>query len=159
MRTSSKVMWMLSVVMIGATASAQVGRNLRESPVGSAPQNRMERQTQPIQGEYFALFQSVEMGLQAGNAGMVSRHFSPQVYISVPNGERGYYSSSQAHYILQQYLGGRPIQSLRLQPGGTSEPTPFASGQGRLEARGTVQVYVALTKIGNQWMVSQLTIY
>lgn len=157
-------LWMLLVMIVVTTAFAQGRRGTRTLPPStSEPQKFIERKTQQINPqEYAEIFRSVERGINEGNVGAFSRYFSPQFYISLPNGESGYYSGNQAYYIIQNYLSGRRIQSFTLNYSGSPDSAPYATGQGRSEVRGSVeniQVYVALSKIGNQWVVTQLTIY
>jgi hypothetical protein len=165
------VTWIVLLALVASTAFAQSRRGIKtqriQEPRTSEPQQFIERQqVNPADGvnpqEYVEIFRSVERGFNDGNVGTISQHFSPQVYVSLPNGEKGYYSVNQASIILQNYLSGRRIQSLSLQQSGGSETAPYASGQGRSEVRGTVeniQVYVSLSKVSNQWMITQLAIY
>lgn len=149
------------IVFVDVVTVAQM-RSGRTIPRGSE-QPLLERQSSQIkQQEYMEIFRSIESGFNANNAAAISRHFSPQVFVNLPNGQSGYYSGNQSHYILQNYLSGRRIQSFSLQQSGGSDTAPSASGQGRAEVRGSVekiQVYVSLSRIGDRWMVTQLSIY
>lgn len=158
------VIWTVLLTVVAASTFAQGRRGSRKiSPRTSQPQQLIERQDQQIKSqEYAEIFRSVERGMNSSNVGMFSGHFAPQVYVSLPNGEKGYFSGNQAHYIVQNYLLGRRIQSFALNYSGTPDTAPYATGQGRSEARGSVEnirAYVSLSRLNNQWVVTQLTIY
>jgi hypothetical protein len=133
-------------------------------PTHAQTQNRLDRRQQrvEVQKEYSDIFALVERGLSEANVGVFSRYFSHQVYVSLPSGERGYFSSNQAHAILQNYVGSRQSQSVRFTTFGEAENIPYATGPGRFVTRSgveTVQIYVALARIGEQWMLSHVSIY
>lgn len=109
-----------------------------------------------------AIFDAVQRGIAEGSVAAFSRYVGPQIYMSLRGAESGYYSANQAFYILQNYLGSRRPQSFRFTTYGTSEIAPYATGPGRFDARGSVesvQVYIALTKIKDRWVISQINIY
>lgn len=150
------------IVLVDSVCFAQV-RRTRPTPRGDERQLLIEREAVQVQPrEYAEIFRTVERGFNENNAAAISQHFSHQVFISLPNVQSGYYSGNQSYYILQNYLGGRRIQSLTLQQYAGTDAAPYASGKGRAEVRGSVEnihVYVSLSKIGDRWMVTQLTIY
>lgn len=130
----------------------------------ASSQNLLDRRSQKrdIRQDYAEVFRSVERGLLEGNVGTFSRYLGSQIYLNLPGGEGGYYSANQGFYVLQNYLGGRTPQSFRFTTYGELENTPYATGPGRFTTKTgveTVQVYVALSKAGNQWVVSQINIY
>jgi hypothetical protein len=150
------------IILVDSVSFAQV-RRTRPTPRGDERQWLIDRDAVQVQpGEYAEVFRAIERGFNENNAAAISQYFSHHVFISLPNGQSGYYSGNQSYYILQNYLSGRRIQSLTLQQYGGSDTAPYASGKGRAEARGSVeniQVYVSLSKIGDRWMVTQFTIY
>ena len=128
-----------------------------------ATQSLIERRQQEIESsEYAEIFHSVQRGIAEGDVRAFSSSFGPQVYVSLPSGESGYYSANQAYYILQNYFGSRRPQSFRFSTYGESDSTPYATGPGRFEARGnieTVQIYASLSKLNNRWVLSHVSIY
>jgi len=127
-------------------------------------QNLLDRKTQNVQvrQECAEIFRAVERGLVEGTVSVFSKYLGSQVYLNLPGDDGGYYSANQGYYVLQNYLGGRTPQSFRFTTYGELENTPYATGPGRFVTRAgveTVQVYVALSKPDNQWVVSQINIY
>jgi len=127
-------------------------------------QNLLDRKTQKVvsQQDYAEIFRSVEKGFLEGNVGTFSKYFASQVFVNLPGGDGGSYSANQAYYILQNYFGGRRPQSFHFSTYGELENIPYATGPGRFFTKNsveTVQVYVALSLISNQWVVSQINIY
>lgn len=49
-------------------------------------------------------FEDIIYGLSNGSTNNISRYFSSQVYISLKSGERGYYSSNQAYYLIDNFF-------------------------------------------------------
>ncbi len=129
----------------------------------NSTQTLIERKGQEAGPSAYAdIFRSVQHGITEGNVKAFSQHFGPQVFVSLPSGENGYYSANQAYSILQNYLGSRRLQSFRFSTYGESETAPYATGPGRFEARGnieTVQVYASLSALNGRWMLSQVSIY
>lgn len=132
-------------------------------PSPSEPQQLIERRTAEIGSpDQASVFRAFQQGFLAGDAASFSSYFAPQVYISLRSSESGYFSASQAYYVLQNYFVSHRIHSLAFTTYGESEIAPYATGPGRLEMRGgieQVQVYVSLTRTGTRWMISQINIY
>jgi len=108
------------------------------------------------------VFSSVQQGLSGGNVGSFSQHFAAQVYINLRGGESGYYSKSQAYYLLENYLKTRRITNLNFSTLGESELNPYATGSAVFNYRGTreyAQVYVSLSQAGERWVIAQINIY
>jgi hypothetical protein len=87
---------------------------------------------------------------------------APQVYVNLRGGESGYYSASQAHYVLESYLRERKLLNLNFSTIGESEAHPYATGSAISVQRGVreiTQVYVSLTRSGDQWIITQINIY
>lgn len=127
-------------------------------------QNFLNRKAEKVvtQQDYTEIFRSIETGFSQGNVVSFSKYFAPQVYVNLPGEDGGYYSANQAYYILQNYLGSRQPQSFHFSTYGELENIPYATGPGRFTIKGsveTVQVYIALSRVNNQWVVSQINIY
>lgn len=156
------------VILLALEASGQVKRRTQRNPRDvlrnrDTHQTPIERRTQTGDSLAYAdIFRSVENGIVGGNVGAFSQYFGAQVHVSLPGGESGYYSSNQAYSILQNYFGSRRTQSFRFSTYGESPSTPYATGAGRFVVRGaveTVQLYVAVSRIENRWILSQVNIY
>jgi hypothetical protein len=108
------------------------------------------------------LFDKVQDGLSSGRVSSFSDLLGPQVHVTLRGGESGYYSSSQAYYLLEKYLHTNRLSDLEFSTIGESGNTPYASGKGGIIGKGgseRAQVYVSLTQVGERWLISQIKIY
>ena len=111
---------------------------------------------------YQPVVDDVERGIGAGSVSEFSGHFSPQVSISLRGEGSGTYSSNQAYYLLDQFFRLRRFTGCKLSTVGESGGTPFATGSASFTLKGgreTAQVYLALVRSGNRWVISQINIY
>jgi hypothetical protein len=108
------------------------------------------------------LFDKVKDGLSSGRVSSFSDLLGPQVHVTLRGGESGYYSSSQAYYLLEKYLHTNRLSGLEFNTIGESGTTPYASGKGGISDKGGsegAQVYVSLSQVGERWLISQIKIY
>lgn len=108
------------------------------------------------------LFTLVEQGLAAGTVESFSEHFAASVSMQIRGGEPGYYSARQAYYILTSFLKGRKPVSVLFSTYGSTDGGPYATGAATFAVKGmreNLQVYIALHKSGERWMISHLNIY
>jgi hypothetical protein len=109
-----------------------------------------------------SIFAAVSKGLMSGEVTMFGRSLAPQVYVSLRTGEHGTFSTNQASVLLEYFLRTRKITNLVFSTIGENADIPYATGSATLLYKGTrqlVQVYVAVTRIGEQWLITQLNIY
>jgi len=107
------------------------------------------------------IFKKFEEGLIKSDVSIFSSYFGGRTFISLSNGVTGSYSSNQAYYILQEYFNSYKPSSFKYQNINIETDNPFAHGIYRYDSRGirgTVQVYISLTKNGTDWQISQITI-
>src|ERR1035437_542723 len=57
-----------------------------------------------MQNSAKAILTEIENDIAKGNVAALSKNLSPLTYFSLSNGIRGYYSSNQAYYILEDYF-------------------------------------------------------
>jgi hypothetical protein len=108
------------------------------------------------------VFDDVRNGLNSGNISSFSELLGPQVHVNLRGGESGYFSSSQAYYVLEKYLRSNRFSGLQFGTMDQSGDTPFATGRADLDQKGMkegAQVYVSLSKAGGRWVISQIKIY
>lgn len=104
----------------------------------------------------------VQQGIQTEDIALFLRHFAVQVYVNLRNVESGYYSANQAQYVMKNFFGSRRVMSFKLSTTNEDETAPYATGAGLFMHRGrreTLQVYVGLSKVGHQWLISQFNVY
>lgn len=108
------------------------------------------------------IFGLVEENLGRGNVGPLSEYFAPSVSMQLRGGEAGYHSATQAYYILASFLKTRKPVSVSFSTYGSTEGGPYATGAALFAVKGmreTLQVYIALHRSGERWMISHLNIY
>jgi len=124
---------------------------------------QQEKQTgKSIQADHQGIFENVRNGLNSGNISSFSELLAPQVHVNLRGGESGYFSSSQAYYVLEKYLRSNRFSGLQYGTMEQSGDTPFATGKADLDQKGMkegAQVYVSLTQAGGRWVISQIKIY
>lgn len=112
------------------------------------------------QDEPAGVFAQIESSLNSGDISAWSKYISSQTYLSLSNGEAGYFSSSQAYYILQDFFKNYKVVSFRFRSVNSYE-SPYGIGTLTYEFRNrrvNAQVFVSLTKSGNNWLISQFTV-
>lgn len=107
------------------------------------------------------MFDEIENAISAGDVSKISKYLGPQTYFSLTNGINGYYSTNQAYYVLEDFFKLYRVTKFKMNTIKTEISNPYATGtyfydyRGR---RGSAQVYISLTRSGNNWNISQLTI-
>jgi hypothetical protein len=108
------------------------------------------------------IFGKLQSGILSGDPTSFSEHLAKQVYLNLSDRESGFFSQNQAEYILKDYFKTRRILSFRFTTMSEVEGTPFATGGGTFLRRGTqeiLQVYVALKKSGDGWVIAQFSVF
>ena len=106
------------------------------------------------------ILNEIEGGIAKGNVAAIFKHLSPQTYFSLTNGIRGYYSSNQAYYILEDFFKIYHVVSFRFQSIKSEEGNPYATGNYYYEFKGkreSAQVYISLKNLGKNWKIIQIT--
>lgn len=107
------------------------------------------------------LFIKIEEGLNSSAVDKFANYFSNKNFISLSNGNSGYYSSNQSYYVIKDFLSVYQPISFKLTNIVTDTTNPFASGilkYNNKGIRGTAVVFISLQFIDNQWRISQITI-
>ncbi|NWF91021.1 MAG: DUF4783 domain-containing protein [Ignavibacteriaceae bacterium] len=108
-----------------------------------------------------SVFNEIELGISSSRASAISSYLSKQTYFSLTNGVNGYYSSNQAIYLLEDFFKAYKVISFKMQNVNLDENIPYATGVYHYDfrgKRGIARVYISLTKSGNHWKISLLTI-
>jgi hypothetical protein len=104
----------------------------------------------------------IEQGIAAGNASFITKYFTKQVYLRVRGMEEGYYSANHAASIVQNFLNTYRVINFRLTTVGGSDATRYATGGGTFFFRGqreVFQVYVSISYVEGQWVITQFSLY
>lgn len=108
------------------------------------------------------MFETVRHGLETGAIDSLAGLLAAQVQINLRGGESGYFSDHQAFYLLESYFRTRRLLNLRFSTIGDSDTSPFATGGAEISVKGSreyVQVYVALSRAGDRWVITRLNVY
>ena len=106
-------------------------------------------------------FENIINGLVSGNTNNISRYFAPQIYLSLRSGERGYYSSNQAYYLLDNFFKIYSPINFQTTSRMIEGSMPYLSGRLFCRFKGsmeTYQVYLNLNWNGFRWEITQLSI-
>lgn len=112
--------------------------------------------------DFRIVFEEVQHGFESGNVAAFSSHLGSQVQVTLKGEESGYYSSNHTYYILENFLKQRKVLSFEFTSVGETETMPYATGSAVFNNKGTrevVQVYVALMKVAEKWVIVEITIY
>jgi hypothetical protein len=107
------------------------------------------------------VFNNIESAVSQGNVSVLSGYLGSQTYLSLSNGIRGYYSSNQAYYVLEDFFKIYNVTSFRFDNLNSAESTPYATGVYNYDYKGkrnSSQAYISLKRIGNSWKITQITI-
>jgi hypothetical protein len=108
------------------------------------------------------LFGQIEHGILNSSLASSPVPFAQQVYINVPGGESGYFSSNQGASILQTYFSGRVPISFQFTRYSDKAPNPYATGRLTFARRGqreSAQIYVSFVFQDSRWVIGQFNIY
>ncbi len=107
------------------------------------------------------IFQEIENGIVESDVSKIARYFSPKPYLSFSNGVTGYYSSNQAYYILEDFFNIYKVISFKFDHKKNDNSVSYATGIYYYESRGkrdSAQVYITLSKLGDNWFITQISI-
>jgi hypothetical protein len=102
----------------------------------------------------------IEKNITEGNVAGLAKSLSPLTYFSLSNGIRGYYSSNQAYYILEDFFKVYQVLSFKFHNIQAQDGNPYATGIYFYQLKGkreSAQVYVSLKNTGKSWKVIQIT--
>jgi hypothetical protein len=106
------------------------------------------------------VFEDIISGIESGNVSVFANYFSKQIYISLNSGERGYYSSNQAFYVLQNYFNIYKPIGFKVSTRLINSLTPYCAGKLIYSFKGikeSAQVYIGLSWTNDTWEISQIT--
>ncbi|MEJ5351300.1 MAG: DUF4783 domain-containing protein [Melioribacteraceae bacterium] len=107
------------------------------------------------------IFIHIEDGLNNNAVDKFAGYFSEKNFISLKNGNSGYFSANQSFYVIKDFLSIYKPISFKLTNIVTDSVNPFASGILKYNnngIRGTAIVFISLQLVNNQWRISQITI-
>jgi hypothetical protein len=113
-----------------------------------------------IQNSAKTILLDIENSIAKGNFNSLFKNLSPLTYFSLSNGIRGYYSSNQAYYILEDFFKIYQVISFRFHSIQAEDGNPYATGIYFYQYKGkreSSQVYISLKNTGKSWKITQIT--
>ena len=107
------------------------------------------------------IFNDIESGIAGNDVKKFSQYFSSQPYISLVNGVNGYYSSNQAYYIMEDFFNSFKVVSFKMEETKSEGSVSYGKGDYYFEKKGRREVahlYITLSKSGNKWYITQISI-
>ena len=142
-----RFLWIIIGSMMAGTASLL-----------SQPQQKpLSQSTSPS-----SVFQDIQRGVTASDVNLFSKHFAKQVYVDLPGDEGGYFSENQLFYILQNFFASRLTRQFKFSTIDETDTGPYATGSGNFMYRGhrdILQIYVALSRLDDRWVITQFNVY
>ena len=107
------------------------------------------------------IFNDIESGIANNDVKKFSQYFSSQPYISLVNGVNGYYSSNQAYYIMEDFFNSFKVVSFKMDETKSEGTVSYGKGDYYFEKKGRrelANLYITLSKSGNKWYITQISI-
>jgi hypothetical protein len=107
------------------------------------------------------ILNDIESGIINGDVKKFSQYFSSQPYISLINGVNGYYSSNQAYYIMEDFFNSFKLVSFKMNEKKIEQTVSYCKGDYYFEKKGRrelAHLYITLSKSGNKWHITQISI-
>ena len=107
------------------------------------------------------IFNDIELGINNSDVKKISPYFSSQPYISLINGVNGYYSSNQAYYIMEDFFNSFKVVSFKMNEKKIEQSVSYCKGDYYFEKKGRrelAHLYITLSKSGNKWYITQISI-
>jgi len=107
------------------------------------------------------IFNDIESGIASNDVKKFSQYFSSQPYISLVNGVNGYYSSNQAYYIMEDFFNSFKVVSFKMEETKSEGTISYGKGDYYFEKKGRrelAHLYITLSKSGNNWYITQISI-
>lgn len=112
--------------------------------------------------DFRVVFEEIQHGFEISKISVFSPYLGLKVQVSLKGEESGYFSSNHAYYILENFLKPRKVISFEFTAVGESEAMPYATGIAVFTHKGSrevAQVYVALMKSAEKWVITEINIY
>lgn len=109
----------------------------------------------------FSIITEIEESIKNNDVFKLSKFIDSKTYLSLMGNINGYYSTNQAFYLLEDFFKIYRVQSFKFNQINSEANNPFATGTLYYENKGRkskAQVFISLKKIGENWIISQLSI-
>lgn len=103
----------------------------------------------------------IEESIKNSDVIKLARFINSKTYFSLMGNINGYYTTNQAFYLLEDFFKVYKVQLFKFNQINSFENNPYATGILYYENKGRrnkAQVYVSLKRVGENWIISQLSI-
>jgi hypothetical protein len=103
----------------------------------------------------------IEESIKNSDVIKLARFINSKTYFSLMGNINGYYTTNQAFYLLEDFFKVYKVQLFKFNQINSFENNPYATGTLYYENKGRrnkAQVYVSLKRVGENWIISQLSI-
>jgi hypothetical protein len=106
-------------------------------------------------------FLNIADGFLYNNVTYISPYIQNELYLNLPNTERGNYSKQQSIYIIESFFNNFRVYSFKWRNASASELYAFAMGRYKYQRNGfinTFTVSVSLKYTNNLWLIEQILV-
>lgn len=103
----------------------------------------------------------IEESIKNADVIKLAKFINSTTYFSLMGNINGYYTTNQAFYLLEDFFKIYKVQLFKFNQVNSFENNPYATGTLYYESKGRkskAQVYVSLKRIGENWIITQLSI-
>lgn len=108
------------------------------------------------------IIKDVENGILQNNVRSFSRYFDKNIYVTLREGETGYFSSNQAVYVLQNYFESHRFLRFAFSTINVTDVPIYATGGGTYMFRSSqehVQIYITVSHARGGYVITQFCVY
>lgn len=108
-----------------------------------------------------SIINEIEESIRNSDVMRLAKFINSKTYFSLMGNINGYYTTNQAFYILDDFFKVNRVQSFKFNLVSPDDNNPYATGTLSYESKGRrhkSQVYISLKRIGENWIISQLSI-
>jgi hypothetical protein len=121
------------------------------------------RDYRPITGSDSSSFiiKEIEESIKNEDVIKLAKYINSKTYFSLMGNINGYYTTNQAFYLLQDFFKLNRIQMFKFNYLNLEANNPYATGTLIYENKGRrnkAHVYVSIKRIGENWIISQLSV-
>lgn len=152
----------LTLLLLVEAVGQQKPKTTRVDKVDSLLETRLSGPRLEVAPAVSSLFEEIEKGIRSGSITELSERLGAQVFVNIPGGENGYFSSNQTVSVLQNYFAHRKPLSFSFTRLNANVANPYATGRLSYMYKGSkeaAQIYVSLSPHGSRWVIGQFNIY
>jgi len=150
MKTGTKILFILSILMVSLLAFGQIATTQRELNERSNIHNRLNwtkdqanRKFDIQNSEIEKVFAEIQEAIKSKDIGTISKHLKTQTY-----------------FVLEDFLKKYRVVSFKFDEINVSTLNPFATGVYNYELKGrrnSVHIYIQIRESSNNWTITQIT--